>query len=113
MEGINEVRRGTMANALRGARAEVERWSAKDAGIEELTKCGLRGSPTIVKQVYAPSARAEKAELIPTEGHGFGDLAQALMEQIFKRQPSIEEELAALDAEDDEAELGDEPELEQ
>lgn len=94
MEGINELRRGTMANALRAARASVERWSAKDAGIEEVTKCGLRGSPTIVKHVYAPTARAEKAELVPTEGQAFGDLAQALMQRIFERQPAIEGELA-------------------
>lgn len=94
MEGINELRRGTMANALRAARATVERWSAKDAGIEEVTKCGLRGSPTIVKHVYAPSARAEKAELVPTDGQGFGELAQSLMEHIFKRQPGLEDQLA-------------------
>jgi electron transfer flavoprotein beta subunit len=93
MEGINELRRGTMADALRAARATVERWSAKDAGIEDLGKCGLRGSPTIVKHVYAPSARAEKAELVPTDGRGFGDVAEALMQQIFKRQPGLENEL--------------------
>jgi len=93
MEGINELRRGTMADALRAARATIERWSAKDAGIQELTKCGLKGSPTIVKHVYAPSARAEKAELVPTEGQSFGELAEAVMQQIFKRQPGIEDEL--------------------
>jgi len=93
MEGINELRRGTMADALRAARATIERWSAKDAGIQELTKCGLKGSPTIVKHVYAPSARAEKAELVPTEGQNFGELAEAVMQQIFKRQPGIEDEL--------------------
>jgi electron transfer flavoprotein beta subunit len=57
VEGINEIRRGTMADALRAGRAHIERWSAADAGIQEISKCGLRGSPTIVKQVYAPSAR--------------------------------------------------------
>jgi electron transfer flavoprotein beta subunit len=94
MEGINELRRGTIADALRAARATVERWNAKDAGIEDVAKCGLRGSPTIVKHVYAPSARAEKAELVPTDGQSFGGLGQALMEQIFKRQPGLEDQLA-------------------
>jgi electron transfer flavoprotein beta subunit len=94
MEGINEIRRGTMADALRAARATVEKWSASDAGIPELTKCGLRGSPTIVKQVYAPSARAEKAEQIPTNDRSFGELAEALIQRIYERQPGLEEQLA-------------------
>jgi electron transfer flavoprotein beta subunit len=93
MEGINEIRRGTMADALRAARATVEKWSAADAGIPELNKCGLRGSPTIVKHVYAPSARAEKAALIPTNDKSFADLADALIQQIYQRQPALEEQL--------------------
>ena len=53
-----------MADALRAARAEIVKWSAQDAGVEDIAKCGLRGSPTIVKRVFAPPPRAEKAELI-------------------------------------------------
>lgn len=93
MEGTNEVRRGTMADALRAARATVEKWSAADAGIPELTKCGLRGSPTIVKHVYAPAARAEKAAMISTNDLSFGDLAESLIQGIYQRQPGLEEQL--------------------
>ena len=94
MEGINEVRRGTMSDALRAARASVEKWSAAEAGIPELTKCGLRGSPTIVKQVYAPTARAEKATLLPTIDRSFSELAEDLIQHIYQRQPGLEEQLA-------------------
>src|ERR1035438_1100121 len=45
LEDCNEIRRGTMDDALRAAQAEIIKWSAVDAGIPELTKCGLRGSP--------------------------------------------------------------------
>ncbi len=94
LEGTNEIRRGTMADALRGARAEIVKWSAKDAGVEDLTKCGLKGSPTIVKRVFAPSARAEKAQMIEVpEGTS---LADALIGDIFKRQPNLEPDLTAL-----------------
>lgn len=94
LEGTNEIRRGTMADALRGARAEIVKWSAKDAGVEDLSKCGLKGSPTIVKRVFAPSARAEKAQLIEVpEG---ASLADALIDDIFKRQPNLEPDLTAL-----------------
>ena len=53
-----------MSDALRAARATIVKWSAQDAGVEDISKCGLRGSPTIVKRVFAPTPRAEKAELI-------------------------------------------------
>ena len=64
LEGSNVVRRGAIEDALRAARAEIVTWSAKDAGIEDIAKCGLRGSPTVVKRVFAPPPRAEKAILI-------------------------------------------------
>ncbi|MFG1361300.1 electron transfer flavoprotein subunit beta/FixA family protein [Xanthobacter pseudotagetidis] len=94
LEGTNEVRRGTMADALRAARAEIVKWNAKDAGVEDLGKCGLKGSPTIVKRVFAPSARSEKAKLI--EAPEGGSLADALIAEVFTRQPALEADLAAL-----------------
>ena len=93
LEATNEIRRGDLASALRAARADIIKWSAKDADVEDISKCGLRGSPTIVKRVFAPSARAEKAVMID-----FADQppAAALIEAIFKRQPKLESDLAAL-----------------
>lgn len=91
LEATNEMRRGTIENALIAARAEVVTWNAADVGIEDLTKCGLRGSPTIVKQVFAPTARSEKAFRI--EADGPEALAGALIDEIFKRQPGVEHDL--------------------
>ncbi|MFG1479716.1 electron transfer flavoprotein subunit beta/FixA family protein [Xanthobacter sp. V4C-4] len=94
LEGTNEIRRGTMADALRGARSQIIKWNAKEAGVEDLSKCGLKGSPTIVKRVFAPSPRAEKAKIIEIpEG---GSLSEALIDEIFTRQPNIEADLTAL-----------------
>ncbi len=67
LEGTNEIRRGTMADAMRAARSEIITWNAAAAGITDLAFCGLKGSPTIVKKVYAPSPRAEKAHQIEVE----------------------------------------------
>jgi electron transfer flavoprotein beta subunit len=89
LEGSNEIRRGTMADALRATRAQVIRWSAADAGVADATKCGLRGSPTIVKNVYAPGPRAEKAKRIPTEGCVLGDVATALVDEILARHVTL------------------------
>ena len=95
LEGTNDMRRGSMADALRAARAEVVVWSAKDAGIEDLLKCGLRGSPTVVKRVFAPSPRAEKARQIMIEPTAL-ETADKLIEDIFGTLPALETELVEL-----------------
>lgn len=94
LEGSNEIRRGTLDDALRAARSEIVKWSAAGAGIEDLSKCGLRGSPTVVKRVFAPAARAEKAAQIDVTDKTPRDLADELIAQIFTRQPALEHELA-------------------
>ncbi|OYX12273.1 MAG: nitrogen fixation protein FixA [Rhizobiales bacterium 32-66-8] len=98
LEATNEMRRGTMADALRAARAEIVTWSAADAGIEDLTKCGLRGSPTVVKRVFAPAARSEKAALVEATGKDAPATAEALIDTIFARTPSLEADMARLSA---------------
>lgn len=87
LEATNEIRRGSIGDALRAARAEIVKWSAKDAGIEDMSKCGLKGSPTIVKRVFAPSPRAVKAALVEA---GDEPPAEALIGEIFKRAPKLE-----------------------
>jgi electron transfer flavoprotein beta subunit len=93
LEGTNEIRRGTMKDALRAAREEIVTWSAKDAGIEDIGKCGLRGSPTVVKRVFAPTPRAEKAHFIEVQGKSFDAAAESLVAEVFTRQPGLEEAL--------------------
>ncbi|MBB6305000.1 MULTISPECIES: electron transfer flavoprotein subunit beta/FixA family protein [Rhizobium] len=94
LEGTNEIRRGSLDDALRAARSQIVKWSAGDAGIEDLSKCGLRGSPTVVKRVFAPTVRTEKAGQITTTDKALGDLADELIVEIFARQPALEHELA-------------------
>lgn len=90
LEGTGDIRRGSMTDTLRAARAEVVKWSAADAGITDLSKCGLKGSPTVVKRVFAPSARAEKAELVDVSGKTGDEAGTLVMEEIFRRLPAIE-----------------------
>jgi electron transfer flavoprotein beta subunit len=92
IEGVNEIRSGSLTDALKAARATVVRWSAQDAGVEDISKCGLRGSPTIVKKVYAPKPRAEKAVFLEL-GEKPGE---AFVDELFKRQPKLEAELEKL-----------------
>lgn len=93
LEGTNEMRRGSLEEAIAATRAEIVTWSAADAGVKDMQKCGLRGSPTIVKKVFAPSARSEKAAFVEAEDQ---TPAEALVEAIFERQPALQEDLASL-----------------
>jgi len=95
LEGSNTVRRGRIDDALRAARAEIVSWNAKEAGIEDVTMCGLRGSPTVVKKVFAPSPRAEKAALVEV-GATPAASAEALIEAILAKSPKIEDDLIKL-----------------
>lgn len=96
LEGSNEIRRGSLEDALRAARVEVIKWTAAAAGITDLQKCGLRGSPTVVKQVFAPQAREEKASMVPTEDRNQQQLAEALIAAVMQRQPSLDADLMRL-----------------
>jgi electron transfer flavoprotein beta subunit len=93
LEGTNDMRRGTVEDALRAARAEIVTWSAADAGIPDLALCGLKGSPTIVKKVFAPTPRADKALQIEVDGKSMNDVSEALFGQIAHLQPALEQDL--------------------
>ncbi len=96
LEGTNELRRGSIDVALRAARAEIITWNAAAAGITETIKCGLKGSPTVVKRVFAPPARSEKAFQIDIAGLSPDQMATNALEDVFKRLPSLEKELTQL-----------------
>jgi electron transfer flavoprotein beta subunit len=53
----------------------------------------LRGSPTIVKKVFAPPARAEKAFQIEVADKSISDISEALIAEIGKRQPALERDM--------------------
>jgi electron transfer flavoprotein beta subunit len=93
LEATNEIRRGSLSEALRAARASVVKWSAADAGIEDTSKCGLKGSPTIVKKVFAPGPRSTKALFVEP---GDQSPAEVLIAEIFKQQPELESKLTSL-----------------
>ncbi len=97
LEGSAEIRRGSFADALRAARAEILTWSAADAGIADLQKCGLRGSPTVVKRVFAPTPRAEKAIQIGVKPKA-RETADALIDALFETKPALAADLEQLAA---------------
>ncbi len=93
LEGINEMRFATMDDMFRSARYPLKTWDKTAAGIEDLSKIGLKGSPTVVAKVFAPSPKAQKAERVETQSNAPKDLAITLLTKMFTRYPQIEREV--------------------
>ena len=94
LEGNNEMRFATMANMFRAARYPVKVGNKEAAGIEDLTKTGLKGSPTVVSKVFAPTARDVRAEIIECESGDPKDLSVTLLAKMFAKHPKLEKEIA-------------------
>jgi electron transfer flavoprotein beta subunit len=94
LDGTSEIRRGTVEDALRASRAQITKLTAAEVGIADLTQCGLRGSPTIVKQVYAPTPRAERADMLASDGHEVDGLADVVWQTIFQKHRTLRDDLS-------------------
>jgi electron transfer flavoprotein beta subunit len=91
LEGTNDMRFATMENMFRAARYRIQLWDKTAAGIEDLSKIGLKGSPTVVSKVFAPQARTQRAEIIQTEGDEPRDLTLTLVAKLFTTHPKLGE----------------------
>jgi electron transfer flavoprotein beta subunit len=93
LEGTNEMRFATMSNMFRAARYPLKQWDKDAAGIEDVTKIGLKGSPTIVSKVFAPQPKSQRAEIIDCESKAPKDLAVTLLAKMFTKYPNLPEEI--------------------
>ena len=91
LEGSNELRFATMSGMLAAARSEVPVWDRSAAGITDLTRVGLKGSPTVVAQVFAPKPKAVRAERIP--GDTPRQMAERFLDTLFAAHPQLEQAL--------------------
>ncbi|WP_298235601.1 electron transfer flavoprotein subunit beta/FixA family protein [uncultured Azohydromonas sp.] len=92
LEGTNEMRFATMDDMLRAGRCTVRKWNKDDAGIEDVTKIGLKGSPTVVSKVFGPTPRSEKADMMVVADTSVNDVCLNLLQKIFTTHPTLEEE---------------------
>jgi electron transfer flavoprotein beta subunit len=87
LEATNTLRRGSLPDMLRAERADVETWNAEAAGVEDIGKCGMKGSPTKVSKVFAPAPRAEKAKMV--EGDTAAAKASAAIDALADADPKL------------------------
>jgi electron transfer flavoprotein beta subunit len=92
LEGTNEMRFATMDDMLRAGRCVVRKWNKDDAGIEDVSKIGLKGSPTVVSKVFGPTPRSEKADMMAVADTSVNDVCLNLLQKIFTAQPTLEQE---------------------
>lgn len=88
LEGSNEIRFADMPGMFRAARQAVQRWNRDVIGVD-LAKVGLKGSPTVVAQVFGPKPRALKALRI--DGDTPMAIAEAFVDKLFADHPHLEE----------------------
>jgi electron transfer flavoprotein beta subunit len=93
LEGTNEMRFATMEDMLRAGRFKVRRWNKDDAGIEDLGRIGLKGSPTVVSKVFGPTPRNERADMQIVAESNPQDVTLNLLQKIFTTHPHLEQEL--------------------
>ncbi|EOA05128.1 flavoprotein subunit subunit beta [Herbaspirillum frisingense GSF30] len=94
LEGSNEMRFATMENMFRAARHPIRTWDRAAAGIEDVSKIGLKGSPTVVSKVFAPKPNARRAEIVTAEGDEARDLAVTLVGKLFTQHPKLGDAIA-------------------
>jgi len=95
LEGTNEMRFAPLENMIHAARYPVRKWNKEAAGIEDVTKIGLKGSPTVVSKVFGPTPRAEKALMQSVEDATPRDVSLNVIQKIFTQHPTLERDILA------------------
>ena len=93
LENSNEMRFAALPAMIHAAAYPVRKWNKEQAGIEDLGKIGLKGSPTVVSKVFGPTPRSQKAEMLDLETSNLRDVSLNLLQKIFTRHPLLESDL--------------------
>lgn len=93
LENTNELRFASLPAMIHSAAYPVRKWNKEEAGVEDLSKIGLKGSPTVVSKVFGASPRNERAEMLEVETSSLRDVSLNLLQQIFTRHPTLEADL--------------------
>ncbi len=93
LENTNEMRFASLPSMIHSAAYQVRKWNKDDAGIEDISKIGLKGSPTVVSRVFGPTPRSEKAEMMNVETSSLRDISLNLLQSIFTVHPTLEQDL--------------------
>jgi electron transfer flavoprotein beta subunit len=94
LENTNELRFASLPAMIHAAAYPVRKWDKTAAGIEDVAKIGLKGSPTVVSKVFGPTPRTERADMLDLETTNLRDMSLNLLQKIFTRHPTLEQDLS-------------------
>ena len=95
LEGTNEMRFATMDNMFRAARTPLVVWNKDDAGITDISKIGLKGSPTVVSKVFAPKPKLVPAQMLDVAGKNPAGIAELIVDTLSAKHAPLYGELFA------------------
>lgn len=95
LEGTNEMRFATMDNMFRAARTSLKVWNKDDAGITDISKIGLKGSPTVVSKVFAPKPKLVPAQMLDVAGKSQAEIADLIVDTLSAKHAPLYGELFA------------------
>ncbi|OCB02184.1 nitrogen fixation protein FixA [Acidithiobacillus ferrivorans] len=95
LEGSNQIRFASMDDMFRSARLTVPQWNKDRAGIEDVSKIGLKGSPTVVSKIFTPKPRAVKAQMIGADLDASGT-ANAFLDILSSQHLRLAQELGLI-----------------
>lgn len=93
LENTNELRFASLPAMIHAAGYPVRKWNKDEAGVEDVGKIGLKGSPTVVSKVFGPTPRSQKAEMLDLASSNLRDVSLNLLQKIFTRHPTLEADL--------------------
>ncbi|ADG20711.1 electron transfer flavoprotein subunit beta/FixA family protein [Paraburkholderia atlantica] len=90
LENTNELRFAALPRMIQAAAFPVRKWNREQAGIEDVSKIGLKGSHTVVSKVFGPTPREQKAEMLTLDMASLRGVSLDLVHRMFARHPTLE-----------------------
>jgi electron transfer flavoprotein beta subunit len=82
LKELNKVRRASLPGMIRAARYKPVTWTTADFPAIEISKVGLKGSPTIVSKTWVPEVRKVNGQMI--EGDTPAEVAEQLIRKLWE-----------------------------
>ncbi len=92
LESSNTIRFASMPNMFRAERQVVPQWNRDRAGIEDASKIGLKGSPTVVSKIFTPRPSSQRAKMVGADLDATG-VANAVLDVLSSDHPRFAREI--------------------
>jgi electron transfer flavoprotein beta subunit len=92
---LGAPRYASLPNLIKAVKHEIKVWGAKELGCTA-EYCGLKGSPTSVKTIFAPPPR--KGGPVFDTSEGMDNAVDGLLDTLFQKETAIMSEILSVDS---------------